>query len=147
MTNDWQRDLSSPNAEDYPEAMRSPMGQPVMSYNPTRRLPGIDYWQVGRLLYIIERECRVPKVQELVQEALLRHPEGYELRNEYLNPIRVAMQEWRVGYTLSSMVKGMLQMLLIDTRDGKLAIESLTMDTLMAYDPSGQFSIKDRYSN
>jgi hypothetical protein len=138
-------DPNSPFAEDYDAPDRSPMQTPTMAYNPQHRFPGVDYWQIGQILRILETECELQSVQTLVQDALRYSPEGYALRNDYLNPIRVQLQGWRVGWTLSSMVKNLLQMLLIDTRDGKLAIETLTLDTLLAYDPSGKHQ-QERYA-
>ena len=106
-------------------------------YNPTERVSGWEYYSVERLFRVLHERCDRVVVLELCEEALSRQPVGLELRNLFLLQIRANLQEWKAGETLATMLKTMLTRLLNDSVSGGVFdYELLTLDTLIAFDPS-----------
>lgn len=120
-------------------------GRPVpdrnVVYDPNTRIQGYAYYEVGRILRILMERCTIDRVRDLCEEALTRAPqlEPLQLRNEYLLPIRVALQGWKEGYTLAVMMKQMLSALLDDSVEGgPYDYNRISLRTIIGYDPSKQ---------
>ncbi len=106
-------------------------------YNPDSRINGYDYFSVGQVLKILHGRCDRERVISLCERALTERPDGLELRNEYLLPIRSGLQMWREGTTLASMLKTMLSAFLDDSIEGgKFDYRRMNLDTVIAFDPS-----------
>lgn len=127
--------------------------QGVVYYDPNLVIDGFIYFKIGRILYILWENLgdHSPRAKGLIDECLTREPTGLELRNEFLLPIRTALQEWktfdpRVGFTVSpmaSMCKLLLSRVLDDSvlsddpsKNGIIHPNSLTLSTVVAVDPS-----------
>jgi len=108
-----------------------------MHYNPSNRVDGVVYYQVGQILNILLNECDREDVKALCDRALTYKPSGLELRNEFLLPIRAGLQEWKSGITISIMCKLMITRLLDDTvQGGVFDYERLYLSTVIGFDPS-----------
>lgn len=116
---------------------RSARDQPQVTY-PAKRVDGHDYYSIAQILNVIYKYCDVEKAKTLCETALIDSPVGLQLRNDFLLPIRVELQEWHAGTTISLTCKMLLQRILEDTttdlKKQKLDYNRLSLATLIAFD-------------
>ena len=121
----------------YSHPKQRPYNLPLV-YNPTVTRDGYAYYTIRQIFRVLIDRCDVKEVKDLCENALSSNPVGLDLRNNYILPIRVELQGWHQGTTISIVVKLMLTRILEDTvadpRRQKLDYKMLTLGTLVAFD-------------
>ena len=109
----------------------------AIRYNPTAVRKGWDYYSIGIICRILIERCDRPEVQDICENVLTMNPTGIDLRNNYILPIRVGLQEWRVTYNLARIIKVLLSRVLNDSVEGGIVdYRGLSTNTIIAWDIS-----------
>lgn len=119
-------------------------------YNPQMKYAGYTYYFIGRILFILweslpddpegtqEQKAMWLEAKRLIDECLTLEPRGLGLRNEYLLPIRVNLQDFKTDTSRAQICKRVLTNILDDTvvPGGILPPEALSLKTQVAVDYS-----------